>query len=74
LAFLEPVVGVRIVPVPRDLRVSAGRSKDAITAMFNGVGLVGPGVMRISYWRPDGGVPAPDADKVWGYAGVARTL
>jgi hypothetical protein len=40
--------------------------------MFNGRQLVDPGVVQISCWRPDGGTPAPNADKVWGYAGVAR--
>jgi SAM-dependent methyltransferase len=51
-----------------------GRSKAAIGAMFNDRHLLDPGVARISYWRPEGGVPAPNADQVWGFAGVARVL
>lgn len=50
-----------------------GRSKETITGMFNGRELVEPGVTLISYWRPDGGQPRYDADRVWGYCGVART-
>jgi hypothetical protein len=50
-----------------------GRTKDQVTAMFNGRELVDPGVVQISYWRPEGGTPGPNADRVWGYAGVART-
>ena len=34
-----------------------GRSKDEIGAMFNGRQLVDPGLVLISYWRPDNGVP-----------------
>lgn len=52
--------------------VFIGRTRAQVTAMFNGRPLVDPGVVQISYWRPDGGIPAPNADKVWGYAGVAR--
>lgn len=43
-----------------------------ITEMFDGRALVDPGVVQISRWHPDGGTPPPNADKVWGYAGVAR--
>ena len=50
-----------------------GRTKDAIGLMFNGSELVEPGLVQISYWRPDGGEPDPNADRVWGYCGVART-
>jgi SAM-dependent methyltransferase len=49
-----------------------GRSKDEIGAMFNGKELVDPGLVLISYWRPEGGVPEHNADRVWGYCGVAR--
>jgi S-adenosyl methyltransferase len=52
--------------------VFIGRTRSQITDMFNGRELVDPGVVQISYWRPDGGTPAPNAGKVWGYAGVAR--
>jgi S-adenosyl methyltransferase len=47
------------------------RSKEAILGMFNGRGLVDPGLVLVSYWRPEGGGPGPDADKAWVYGGVA---
>jgi hypothetical protein len=50
-----------------------GRDKDAIARMFNSLELVDPGLVLISYWRPDGGQPDSNADRVWGYCGVART-
>lgn len=37
----------------------------------NGRDLVDPGLVLVSYWRPEGGDPGPDADKAWVYAGVA---
>ena len=40
--------------------------------MFNGTELVDPGVVIISYWRPDSGQLDYNADRVWGYCGVAR--
>ena len=49
-----------------------GRGQKAILAMFNGRELVDPGLVRISYWRPDGSHPGYDPDRVWGYCGVAR--
>jgi SAM-dependent methyltransferase len=52
--------------------VFIGRSKQAIGAMFNGRELVDPGLVQMSYWRPDGGSPDRNADRVWGYCGVAR--
>ncbi|HLJ98946.1 MAG TPA: SAM-dependent methyltransferase [Streptosporangiaceae bacterium] len=53
--------------------VFVGRSKQAITGMFSGAELVDPGVVRISYWRPGNSQPGYNADRVWGYSGVART-
>ena len=50
-----------------------GRGKQAIGDMFNGRELADPGLVRISYWRPDGSSPGYDPDRVWGYCGVART-
>jgi hypothetical protein len=47
------------------------RSKEAILAMFNGRDLVDPGLVLVSYWRPEGGYPGPDADKAWVYGAVA---
>ncbi|HEV2452147.1 MAG TPA: SAM-dependent methyltransferase [Streptosporangiaceae bacterium] len=47
------------------------RSKDAILRMFNGRELIDPGLVLVSYWRPDGGDPGPNADLAWAYGGVA---
>ena len=47
------------------------RSKDAILRMFNGRELVDPGLVLVSYWRPDSGDPGPNADRAWVYGGVA---
>jgi hypothetical protein len=33
--------------------------------------LLDPGVVQISYWRPDAADPDPSLDRVWGFAGVA---
>ncbi len=52
--------------------VFVGRSKESIQRMFNRAELVDPGVVLISYWRPDNGRPDYNADQVWGYSGVAR--
>jgi len=48
-----------------------GRSRDDISRMFNGRELVEPGLVLVSQWRPDGGQPGPNADRVWAYGGVA---
>jgi SAM-dependent methyltransferase len=48
------------------------RGQEDILRMFNGLPLVEPGLVLVSYWRPDGGVPAANADRAWSYAGVAR--
>jgi SAM-dependent methyltransferase len=47
------------------------RGRDAIWRMFNGCPLVEPGLVQVSYWRPDG-LPGPDADRVPAYGGIAR--
>ena len=52
--------------------VFVGRSKEAIQRLFNRAELVDPGVVRISYWRPEDGHQDYNADRVWGYSGVAR--
>jgi SAM-dependent methyltransferase len=46
------------------------RGRDAILRMFNGRDLVDPGLVLVSYWRPDGGDPGPNADRAWAYGGV----
>ncbi len=48
------------------------RGKDAIARMFNGRELVEPGLVLVSHWRPEGGVPDANADRAWTYGGVAR--
>jgi SAM-dependent methyltransferase len=52
--------------------VFIGRTRAQVAAMFNGLELVDPGVVQISHWRPDGGTLPPNAERVWGYAGVAQ--
>jgi SAM-dependent methyltransferase len=47
------------------------RGRDAILHMFNGRELVEPGLVLVSYWRPEGGDPGPGADQAWAYGGVA---
>ena len=47
------------------------RGRDAILRMFNGRELVDPGLVLVSYWRPEGGDPGPNADRAWVYGGVA---
>jgi SAM-dependent methyltransferase len=48
------------------------RGKDAILRMFNGLELLDPGLVLVSYWRPEGGVPDPNAARAWVYGGIAR--
>jgi hypothetical protein len=48
------------------------RGKDDIARMFNGRELLDPGLVLVSYWRPDGGQPDANADRVWAYGGVAK--
>ncbi len=48
------------------------RGKDDVLRMFNGLELLDPGLVLVSCWRPEGGTPAPDADRAWVYGGVAR--
>ena len=47
------------------------RGKDAVLRMFNGREPIDPGLVLVSYWRPDGGEPGPNADRAWAYCGVA---
>jgi hypothetical protein len=47
------------------------RGKDAVLRMFNGREPIDPGLVLVSYWRPDGGEPGPNADRAWAYGGVA---
>jgi SAM-dependent methyltransferase len=47
------------------------RGREAILRMFNGRALVDPGLVLVSYWRPEDGDPGPNADRAWVYGGVA---
>jgi hypothetical protein len=47
------------------------RSKNDILRMFNGRELLDPGLVLVSYWRPDGGAPGHNADRAWSYGGIA---
>jgi hypothetical protein len=47
------------------------RGKDAILRMFNARELIDPGLVLVSYWRPEGGNPGPNADRAWAYGGIA---
>lgn len=47
------------------------RRREPILAMFNGRELVEPGLVQVSYWRPDG-EPESNADRVWALGGIAR--
>jgi hypothetical protein len=46
------------------------RSKDEVTAFFDGLDLVEPGVIRCPEWRPDNPEDAAGKSTMWG--GVAR--
>jgi hypothetical protein len=46
------------------------RPREEIARMFRGRELVDPGLVLVSYWRPDE-EPGPDADQAWTYCGVA---
>jgi SAM-dependent methyltransferase len=46
------------------------RGRAAIEAMFNGLPLLEPGLVLVSYWHPDS-EPGPNADRAWSYGGAA---
>jgi hypothetical protein len=37
-----------------------------------GHGCAGPGLVLVSRWRPDDGVPGYNANRAWTYGGVAK--
>ena len=39
--------------------------------MFNGLNLMEPGLVLVSRWHPDGGVPDYNAGRTWAYGGAA---
>jgi SAM-dependent methyltransferase len=47
------------------------RGKDDIARMFNGRPLLDPGLVLVSRWRPEGGIPGQNADRAWSYGGIA---
>jgi hypothetical protein len=47
------------------------RGRDEILKLFNGNPLVDPGLVLVSYWRPDNGVARYNADRAWAYGAVA---
>jgi SAM-dependent methyltransferase len=47
------------------------RGKKAIAGMFGGRELIDPGLVLVSYWRPEGGEPGPNASRVIAYGGIA---
>ena len=49
-----------------------GRTREQITQLFNGREIVSPGVVQLSYWRPDDADPGSNPDQIAAYAGVAR--
>jgi trans-aconitate methyltransferase len=47
------------------------RSAKEVTAFYDGLQLLDPGVVLLPRWRPDGPVPA-DADDIWMYGALGR--
>jgi S-adenosyl methyltransferase len=47
------------------------RSRAGIRRLFVGRELIEPGLVQVSYWRPDG-KPDANADRVFAYGGIAR--
>jgi hypothetical protein len=48
------------------------RSHAEVLRLFNGRDLIEPGLVQVSYWRPEDGRPDANADLVYAYGGVAR--
>ncbi|MFJ5531837.1 SAM-dependent methyltransferase [Streptomyces sp. NPDC093261] len=49
------------------------RPRTEILSLFDGFGLVEPGLVHVPLWRPDPGEPVPDnPSEYWVYAGVGR--
>ena len=69
--FSPEKMGANAAVADQSGTVLVPRSREAVLAMFNGHHLVDPGLVLVSYWRPEGGDPGPDADKAWVYGGVA---
>ena len=47
------------------------RGRDEILRLFNGRPLVDPGLVLVSYWRPDNGDAGCNAGRAWAYGAVA---
>ena len=48
------------------------RSHAKVLRLFGGHDLIEPGLVQVSYWRPDRGGPDLNADLVFAYGGIAR--
>jgi O-methyltransferase involved in polyketide biosynthesis len=46
------------------------RTHDEVTGLFDGLEILSPGVVRVTYWRPDSDLEASSPTTLW--AGVAR--
>ena len=60
-SVLAEQVGLTFVP----------RGRDEILKLFNGKPLIDPGLVLVSYWRPDHGEVSHNADRAMAYGGVA---
>jgi hypothetical protein len=47
------------------------RTRDEILRLFDGRPLIDPGLVLVSYWRPEGGDPGHNAERAWSYGGIA---
>jgi hypothetical protein len=47
------------------------RPHAAVSAFFDGLDLIEPGVAQLPWWRPDG-EPPEGSERIWYYCGVAR--
>ena len=76
VAVMHPAIDIhagvrRAVPKMNELMRTrlTFRSRDQVTALFDGLELVGPGVVRIPDWRPRSAEEAANPSAVWGGAG-----
>jgi hypothetical protein len=70
---LQPEEMAKVEAVMRDsANPMYSRTRDQITALFDGFELVAPGVVPLPLWRPEEGATAEDADRSGILAGVGR--
>ncbi|MCC5578083.1 SAM-dependent methyltransferase [Microtetraspora sp. AC03309] len=71
---IDPELGERMFGLNSQLRVPLTyRTKDEVTRFFDGLELVGPGVIGLGRWSPDGEVDGPKR-KLNSWCGVARKV